>query len=85
MVRALELPTIVRDCPPREDVKRVLALDAAVHLTWLPGRADSDALLRGFDPSVLPSRAAAGTLVRAVGERRSAVDDSLVGLEAGIR
>jgi len=48
---------MVGDGPLREDVKRFLADEEAAKLTWLPGRRDDiDAVLRGLDLFVLPSR-----------------------------
>lgn len=48
---------MVGDGPLLEDVKRFLAEEQVAHLAWLPGRRDDiDAVLRGFDLFVLPSR-----------------------------
>src|SRR6185295_6889874 len=48
---------MVGDGPLREDVKRFLAQEEAANLTWLPGRRDDiDAVLRGLDLFVLPSK-----------------------------
>jgi sugar transferase (PEP-CTERM/EpsH1 system associated) len=48
---------MVGDGPLLEDVKRFLAEEEAANLTWLPGRRDDiDAVLRGLDLFILPSR-----------------------------